>query len=138
MDSIKTSINDTLHLNEQSKVPIGLQKLMQDAFQCRICLCTPIKVIMSKCCKSILGCESCVNEWFNGHDALSKTCPACNTERGYSETLMLKDLDNFLTEVKSVIQTEDERKNCSHQLFSDHMMLHFSSWYGITFAASIE
>lgn len=111
VDSIKTSINDILHLNEQSKVPIGLHRLMRDAFQCKICLCTPIKppVIMSKCCKSILACESCVNEWFKGPDALLKTCPACNTERGYSETLMLKGLDIFLTEVKSVIQTEDER-----------------------------
>ncbi len=111
VDSMKASINDILHLNERSKVPVALQRLMRDAFQCKICLCTPIKppVIMSKCCKSILGCEKCINEWFNGPDALLKTCPACNTERGYSETLMLKGLDNFLTEVKSVIQTEDER-----------------------------
>ena len=111
VDSMKTSINDILHLNERSKVPVALQRLMQDAFQCKICLCTPIKppVIMSKCCKSILGCERCINEWFNGPDALLKTCPACNTERGYSETLMLRSLDSFLTEVKSVIQTEDER-----------------------------
>ena len=64
---------------------------------------------MSKCCKLILGCERCVNQWFCGPDALLKTCPACNTERGYSETLMLKGLDNFLTEVKNVVQTEDER-----------------------------
>ena len=64
VDSVKTSINDILHLNERSKVPVGLQRLMRDTFQCKICLCTPIKppVIMSKCCKSILGCERCVNE----------------------------------------------------------------------------
>lgn len=39
----------------------------------------------------------------------NKTCPACNTERGYSETLMLKGLDSFLAEVKDVIKTEDEK-----------------------------
>ena len=111
VDSMKTSINDILHLNERSKVPVALQRLMRDAFQCKICLCTPTRppVIMSKCCKSILGCERCINEWFNGPDALLKACPACKTERGYSETLMLRGLDSFLTEVKSVIQTEDER-----------------------------
>ena len=43
VDSVKTSINDILHLNERSQVPIGLQRLMRDAFQCKICLCTPIK-----------------------------------------------------------------------------------------------
>ena len=113
IDSIKTSINDILHLNDQSRVPLGLQSLIRDAFQCKICLCTPIKppVIMSKCCKSILGCEGCVNGWFDGPEALLKSCPACNTERGYSETLMLKGLDSFLTEIKGVIQTEDEMDN---------------------------
>ena len=49
-----------------------------------------------------------MNEWFRGPEALLKTCPACNTERGYSETLMLKGLDSFLNEVKSVIQTDSE------------------------------
>ena len=44
----------------------------------------------------------------NGLDALLKTCPACNTDRGYSETLMLKGLDTFLVEVKSITQAEDE------------------------------
>ena len=64
---------------------------------------------MSKCCETIIGCERCVNGWFSGPEALTKTCPACRTERGYSETMVLRGLDNFLVEVKKVIQTEDER-----------------------------
>ena len=63
VDSIKTSTNNVLHLNEQLKVPLGLQRHMRDAFQCKICLCilsNPL-VIISKFCMSILGCERCVN-----------------------------------------------------------------------------
>lgn len=59
--------------------------------------------MISKCCKVIIGCERCVNGWYTG-----KTCPSCRAERGYSETMILKGIDNFLTEVKKVIQTADE------------------------------
>ena len=63
----------------------------------------------SKCCKVIIGCETCINGWYTGSEALTKTCPSCRKERGYSETMQLRGLDGFLLEVKKVIQTEDER-----------------------------
>ena len=90
---------------------MGLQRLIRDAFQCKVCLSIPIKppVIMSKCCKAVIGCEKCVNTWYTGPEALTKTCPACRAERGYSETMILRGLDGFLVEVKKVIQTEDEK-----------------------------
>lgn len=99
------------HLNEKSKLPVGLYRIVRDAFQCRICFCVPIRppVVISKCCKVIIGCERCVNGWYTGTEALTKTCPSCRAERGYSETMILKGIDNFLTEVKKVIQTADER-----------------------------
>ena len=111
IESIKESIQDIWHLNETSKVPMGLQRIIRDAFQCKICLSIPIQppVMMSKCCKVIIGCETCVNGWYTGSEALTKTCPSCRTERGYSETMVLRGLDSFLREVKKVIQTEEER-----------------------------
>ncbi len=66
-------------------------------------------VIMCKCCKVVIGCESCVNAWYTGPEALTETCPACRAERGYSGMMILRGLDNFLTVVKKVIQTEDEK-----------------------------
>ena len=107
VESIKDVIQDILHLNEKSNIPVGLQRIIRDAFQCKICLTIPVKppVIMSKCCKVIIGCEICVNGWYTGSEALTKTCPSCRTERGYSETMLLRGL----LEVKKVIQTEDER-----------------------------
>ena len=104
IDCSKEATIDILHLNERSKLPIGI-RLMRDTFQCKICLGIPIKppAIMSKCCKTIIGCERCVNEWYSGPEALTKTCPSCRAERGYSETMMLRGLDRFLCEVKRVI-----------------------------------
>lgn len=119
IDSIKDNTRDVLYLNERSKLPIGIQRLMRDTFQCKICLCIPIRppAIMSKCCKSIIGCERCVNEWYSGPEALTKTCPSCRAERGYSETMMLRGLDRFLQEVKSVIvQAEDASESDSDEL----------------------
>ena len=109
VESIKDVIQDILHLNEN--IPVGLQHIIRDAFQCKICLTIPVKppVIMSQCCKVIIGCEICVNGWYTGPEALTKTCPSCCTEYGYSETMVLGGLDSFLLEVKKVIQTENER-----------------------------
>ena len=50
-----------------------------------------------------------MNEWYSGPDALTKTCPSCLAERGYNETMLLRGFDDFITEVKKVIQTQDER-----------------------------
>ena len=52
-----------------------------------------------------------MNEWYSGPNALIKTCPSCRAERGYNETMLLTGFDDFLTKVKKVIQTQDERDN---------------------------
>lgn len=49
-----------------------------------------------------------MNDWFSGPDALTKSCPSCRAERGYNETMLLRGLDEFLTEIRKVIQTDDE------------------------------
>ena len=48
-------------------IPLGLKLAVRDAFKCSICLTSPIKppVIITTCCKVILGCNECVNEWFS-------------------------------------------------------------------------
>ena len=86
---------------------MGFQRPIRDAFQCNFCLAIPIKppVIMSKCCKS--G-ERRDNAWYTGPEALTKTCPACRAECGYSETMILRGLDSFLIEIK-VVQMDDEK-----------------------------
>ena len=66
VDLIKENLEDMMHLNEKSLVPLGLKRLLRDSFQCKICMTVPIKppVIMSKCCKAVIGCEACVNHLY--------------------------------------------------------------------------
>lgn len=51
VDTIKVSLDDMVTLNDTSSVPFGLQKIIRDSFQCKICLSIPMNppVIMSKC-----------------------------------------------------------------------------------------
>ena len=59
-------------------------------------------IIISKCCKTVMGCEKCVNEWYSGPDALIKMCPSRRPQRGYNETMLLRGFDNFITELQKV------------------------------------
>ena len=43
IDTIKEAIQDIMHLNSQSKMPLGIVRLLRDAFQCKICLEIPVK-----------------------------------------------------------------------------------------------
>ncbi len=101
--TLKVEVED---LSASSNVPLGLKRVIKDTFQSKICLMVPINppVVMSKCCRCIIGCEKCVNNWFSGEDALTKACPNCRAKRGYSETMLLRGLDVFLTDVKNVFQ----------------------------------
>ena len=111
--SLKDVVTDAVDLTKEAKIPIALIWLMRDNFKCRMCLRIPLKlpVIVSKCCKVILGCQECVDGWYKGEDLLSKMCPSCRTERGYNETMILRGLDDFLKDIKQMIQNEAERQD---------------------------
>ena len=103
---VQTRMTKIFELTKSSKVPLGLRKLLNQSFTCKICrrIVDPPPVIVTKCSKSILGCDECVKSWYVT-DPLSKNCPACNTKRGYVETMRLHGLDKFLTAIK---KTEEE------------------------------
>ena len=111
--SIRESLNDMMTLTEDARVPMGLKRILRDTFKCRICHSVKPPVIVTKCCKNVLGCESCINTWYSGPDALVKTCSACRAERGYNETMLLRGLDEFLKQIRRAIQTEEEREDDS-------------------------
>ena len=94
-------------------LPLGVVKLLRDAFICKICHVTPMKppVIATKCCNSLLGCEECVNAWYDGAEGLSKKCPYCNEPRGYASTFQFKGMDEFLVGVKDLVKCEENSPN---------------------------
>ena len=112
ISDIQSNISEIMALTVNSNIPLGLRQIVRDTFKCRICHIVPIKppVIVTKCCKTVLGCEACVNNWFSGTDALTKSCPVCRVDRGYNETMLLRGLDEFLTKIRQVVQTNNERE----------------------------
>ncbi len=90
-------VGDILEVSKFSRIPLGLQKAAIDSFKCAMCLhIAKPPVMVTKCCRNILGCSQCVNDLYSGDDALSKPCPLCRTARGYAEVMVLNGLDPFL------------------------------------------
>ena len=109
LEEVNSKIDQISNLTKDSPVPIGLKKLLKDAFKCKICHITPMvpPVIATKCCKSLLGCQECVDTWY-ATDPLTKSCPACNAARGFVETLRLHGLDDFMMGLQSLMKEEEQ------------------------------
>ena len=86
-------------------IPIALRQKLSDTFKCNICQVSPISppVIFARCCKSIIGCQTCVDRWYRGEEGMSKGCPLCGTERALPETTRLHGLDDFLVAVQPLM-----------------------------------
>lgn len=110
LKSIKEMLVKVLSATSNTKVPVALDPLFRDAFKCTICAIVPIQppLIVSKCCKSILGCQSCIDTWFSGENACSKSCPKCRAERGYAETMRLNGFDELLTQLKNIMSSDTD------------------------------
>lgn len=109
ISEVKSMVCDILKVNQSLPLPLGVVKLLRDAFKCKICHATPMTppVIATKCCNSLLGCEECVNTWYDGADGLSKKCPHCNEPRGYASMFQFKGIDEFLVGVKGLIKCDE-------------------------------
>ena len=116
ISEIVAAVYDLRELDKDSSIPVALQSLIRNAFKYKICLRTSLTAppIMSWCCKAILGCEACVNQWYSGKDALTKSCTLCKAQRGYTETMILRGLDDFLSRVAKVMLPPESSDNSSN------------------------
>ena len=95
---LRENIAKLFEVNKQLPIPIGLRKALNDTFKCIICQSTiSPPVIFGRCCKCLIGCQTCVDRWYRGEQGHMQTCPRCRAERGYAETCIFKGLDDFLT-----------------------------------------
>ena len=110
LGDVQKKMADMFTLTRESPIPMGLKKLLYDSFKCKICLSTPMTppIIFMKCCKSIVGCEACINQWFDGPDPFSKSCPTCNSHRAFSETVRLHGMDDLLTGLRDIVGGDTE------------------------------
>ena len=108
MQGLRKEIGQLFEVNKQLPIPMGLMKVLQETFQCCICRCTMSPpVIFGRCCKSLIGCQACVDQWFQGDGGLmQQTCPRCRTERAYAETCVVKGMDEFLVTIHPLVQAD--------------------------------
>ena len=101
---MKLSLSSLCKVQKTMNIPLPLRLLLLDHFKCNICqdIIRP-PAIFSRCCKYIIGCEVCVDSWYEGEGGRSKTCPRCRAERAYIETCRINGIDEFLTSIKSVL-----------------------------------
>lgn len=54
--SIRANIDKVFAINPQSKIPLGLRTLLEEALRCATCRRSPLKspVVVSKCCNQIV------------------------------------------------------------------------------------
>ena len=113
--TIKDCLDEVTYLTKHNKIPLGVKHAIRDTFKCLVCHTIPIvpPVIITKCCKTILVFirttirSQCVNEWYSGEEALTKTCPSCRVERGYNKTVILQRLDEFLINIQPAMEEEN-------------------------------
>lgn len=103
---LKESMFSLLKLTKDSNVPLELKNLMNEAFKCKIChIIMKPPIITSGCCRTIIGCEVCINKWYSGGtDVLTRACPFCNSPRGLSNTSRLTGLDDFLEGIAPIFE----------------------------------
>lgn len=110
LTEIKSELFQLFKISSSLSVPIALRRLLYDTFRCAICQATPMTppVIFARCCKTILGCQSCVDSWYRGEDGQQRTWPKCREPRAYVETTKLNGLDEFLGAVADILHEQSE------------------------------
>ena len=112
---MKKDLKSVLALTPESSIPLGLKRIMMETFQCSICMSAPVvpPIIYARCCKRLLGCQSCVDTWYGGEEGKMKKCPICRNERAYAETAMLKGFDEFLQAIAPILGKEQDERESS-------------------------
>ena len=107
IENIKNDLESVFKLTKDTKIPISLTKILHDTFICHICRNAPMMppIIFARCCKRIIGCQSCVDEWYTGASNSENpgNCPLCRSERAYADTTVLKGMDDFLKAINPML-----------------------------------
>ena len=105
---VKGELSKVFLLTSTMQVPIALRRLLYDTFRCSICRATPMKppIIFARCCKTILGCQVCVDTWYRGDEGQQRTCPNCRETRAYVDTCKVNGLDDFLTGISPIMEVD--------------------------------
>jgi hypothetical protein len=74
-----------------------------ESLACIICKGPIKKPVVSSCCKSLVGCRRCFDEWY----ATSAKCPKCNSDDGRAGRINLCGLDDTFELLWPLLSTDD-------------------------------
>lgn len=106
LQSIDTKVAKSLDVTNKFQFPIGFSSLLNDTFMCKICRTTITPpAIFGRCCRTIIGCQVCVDRWYRGDRGLEKKCPLCRGDRGFADTCQILGLDEFLVAAEKLLNS---------------------------------
>ena len=94
LQKMDRNIEKILEVTNKYHLPVGFYSVVMDAFMCKICQSITLPAIFARCCRTIIGCQTCVDHWYRGESGLDKKCPLCRGDRGY--TCKISGLEDFL------------------------------------------
>ena len=88
MQAARAEVKD-IKIKSANDIPIPLQKALTETLNCKICMgIAKPPVLFGKCCQQLLGCQTCIDKWFEGN-SFEKTCINCRQERAVTQTCHL-------------------------------------------------
>lgn len=107
-------------------------RCLNECFSCCICKRSPVKPRVGACssCRTMVGCQRCVNGWYAGLNSLQKVCPKCRTPRGLFKTFVMKGFDEFISQeeglsARSPLHTSSDDESVGGGQFDDTLPIVF-------------
>lgn len=105
---IRKQIDAVFQVTRSMTIPPGLIQRLKESFTCHICQNVIVPpVIFARCCKRIIGCQVCIDQWYQGVEGTNRSCPFCRFERAFAETTVLRGLDEFLEVIAPLLDNRD-------------------------------
>ena len=112
LDMILFKVDRIMDVTPQLQLPLslGLLTIIKETFKCHICLSSPLSppAMFGRCCRQIIGCKSCTDQWYSGEEGITKQCPLCRCDRGFADSCAILGLDEFLSALANVINSSPQ------------------------------
>ena len=97
---VKKEISKCHQLAFKHRFSVSFIKSFEDTFQCSVSPKIPELISLTACsvCSTLVGCETCTNEWYR-ESSLDKKCPKFCSGRGLAKTFALRSFDEIVTHI---------------------------------------
>ena len=94
----ETKLDKILHTIETFQKRADLSDIFLGVFECVICKDTMQRPQFSPCCRRVVGCQQCINRWFEEHNI----CPHCSTTSAKTNYVDVRGMDEVLAAIRAL------------------------------------